>query len=48
MSVYDDDSERLGEECDLCGRPFFLCDCDQDERMPEVTIEEDDDEDEAG
>ncbi len=30
MSAYDDDSERLGDKCDGCGRPFFLCDCEEE------------------
>lgn len=32
MSTYDDDAERLGDECDMCGEPVLECRCD--ERCP--------------
>lgn len=30
MTAYDDDADRLGEECEFCGEIYRNCKCDKD------------------
>lgn len=29
MTAYDDDADRLGDDCEWCGEPNFRCRCNE-------------------